>query len=235
VITIHSIPSAMLMLLVLASVHNARGADSAAATTPARTDAVVLPKPNLEGRVTLEKTLNQRRSVREYAPGAITLAELSQLAWAAQGITSTDGKRTTPSARAVYPLTVYFVANDVTGLAAGVYRYVPKDHSLARVATGDHVAAMSAATPRQEFIAHAPIIVVVAGDSALAAEKFGRRAERWTAMETGFVVQDIYLESTALGLGTVMVGSFDDVAIRGAIGLVAGQVPYAVMPVGRKK
>ena len=54
-------------------------------------------------------------------------------------------------------------------------------------------------------------------------------------METGFVVQDVYLEATALGLGTVMVGGFDDIALRGAIGLPTSQVPFAVMPVGRRK
>ncbi len=230
-----SILSVTLLLFVLAVAPDAGAAESATANPRPRPETVALPRPDLGGRVTLDGALAQRRSVREYAPGPLKLAEVAQLAWAAQGITSPDGKRTAPSARAVYPLTVYLVANDVAGLAVGVYRYVPKSHALALVAAGDHVTAVSAATSREEFIAHAPLVIVVSGDSTLAAEKFGGRAERWTAMETGFVVQDVYLEATALGLGTVMVGGFDDIALRGAIGLPTSQVPFAVMPVGRRK
>jgi len=215
----------------------ARGAIAAAfaAPPPSRPGVVMLPRPALNGRLSFEKTLSQRRSIREYAHGALTLAELGQLAWAAQGITGPEGKRTAPSARAVYPLTVYFVANDVADFAKGVYRYEPGGHALALVAAGDHVPALSAATSREAFIAPAPLLVVVAADSVLAAEKFGARAERWCAMETGFVVQDVYLQATALGLGTVMIGGFDDAALRRAIELPANQLPYALMPVGRKK
>jgi SagB-type dehydrogenase family enzyme len=195
---------------------------------------VALPKPDLEGRLTLERALATRRSLREFAPGELTLAELGQLMWAAQGVTSPEGKRTAPSARAVYPLAVYVVANDVAGLAAGLYRYEPKGHSLAAVASGDQRAGLAAATSRQAFVAGAPLVVIVTGDSALAAEKFGPRAERWVAMETGFVVQNVYLEATALGLGTVMVGGFDIAALRRGLALAAGHEPYAVLPVGRR-
>ena len=209
--------------------------DPAAANPPAHSGAIALPKPDLEGRVPFEKTLGRRRSVREFAPGALTLAEVSQLAWAAQGITGPDGKRTTPSARAVYPLTIYLVAHRVEGLEPGVYRYEPKEHALTRIAAGDPEAALTAAVPGQPFVAQAALVIVVAGDSALAKQKLGPRGERWSAMETGFVVQDVYLEATSLGLGTVMVGGFDDAGVRAAARLPDGQVPYAVMPVGRKK
>ncbi len=227
----HAVLSAALALSALGLVHDAHAA-APTATEPA---TVVLPKPDLAGTVTLEHALATRRSVREYATGALSLAEAGQIAWAAQGVTSPDGKRTAPSARAIYPLTVYLVANDVTGLPAGVYSYVPKTHALVLHAAGDHTAALAAVTPHEAFVGHAPLVVVVAGDSALAAQKFGGGAERWTAMETGFVVQDIYLEATALGLATLMVGSFDDALLRAAIALPAGMIPYAEMPVGRKK
>ncbi len=207
------------------------------AAGPARSaDPVVsLPKPDLKGKATLEQVLSQRRSVREYAPGALTLAEVSQLMWAAHGITGPNGKRTTPSARAIYPLEVWLVANDVKGLAPGVYRYVPLDHALATVAAGDHRAAVAAAAMGQKAIESAPVVVAVTGDSVLAAEKFRGRAAAWLGMEAGFVIQDVYLEATALGLGTVMVGGFNDAAVRGALGLPEGRVPLGLMPVGRTK
>lgn len=199
---------------------------------PAAT-TVALPAPDREGRFTLEQTLATRRSTREFAPEDLSLAEAGQLLWAAQGITGEGGKRTAPSARAVYPLEVYVVANRVAGLTPGTYRYDPEAHALAAM-PGEGRAAVAAATTRQAFVAEAPLVVIVTGDSLLAAEKFGPRAERWVAMETGFVVQDVYLQATALGLGTVMVGGYLDAPLR-AVGLRPGRVPYAVMPVGRKK
>ena len=208
---------------------------AATASLAAEPQAVALPKPALTGKVTLEQAIARRRSVREYAPGALTLAEVSQLMWVAQGITSPDGKRATPSARAVYPLQVWLVANDVTGLPAGIYRYEPKEHALALVAAGDQRDSMAAAASGQAPIEHASAIVAVIGDSALAATKFRGNADRWLGMEAGFVVQDVYLECTALGLGTVMVGGFEEGAARRALGVPPGWEALALMPVGRGK
>jgi SagB-type dehydrogenase family enzyme len=155
--------------------------------------------------------------------------------WVAQGITSPDGKRATPSARAVYPLQVWLVANDVTGLPAGIYRYQPKEHVLARVTAGPQRDSVAAAARGQAAIEHAAAVLAVIGDSALAATKFRGNADRWLGMEAGFVVQDVYLECTALGLGTVMVGGFDEPAVRRALGVPPGWEALALMPVGRRK
>lgn len=208
---------------------------AAPAQEPMVARTVALPGPDLAGKSTLESVLTRRRSVRAYLPGALSLGQVGQLLWAAQGITSPDGKRTTPSARAVYPLEVYVVADGIAGLPAGVYCYEPKGHALGLVAPGNHSAALAAAAPRQDFVARAPLAIVVVGDSLLAAQQFGAHAERWMAMEAGFVVQDVYLQATALGLGTVMVGGFEEGALRRALLLPAGRVPLALMPVGRKK
>jgi len=174
--------------------------------------------------------------VREYAPGALTLAEVSQLMWAAQGITGEDGrKRAVPSARAVYPIQVWLVAMDVNGLAPGIYRYEPEGHALALVRAGGPREAIVAATPRQAMFERAPAVVAVVGDSVLAAGKFGGNAARWLGMEAGFAVQEVYLQATALGLGTVMVGGFQPAPVRAALGLPEGSLPLGLMPVGRRK
>ena len=206
-----------------------------AAALAAERPTVALPKPDLTGRVTLEQAVSQRRSVREYAPGALTLAEVSQLMWVAQGITGPDGKRATPSARAVYPLQVWLVAHEVAGLPAGIYRYEPKEHALALVAAGDARDSVAAAARGQAAIQRAAAVVAILGDSALAAAKFRGNADRWLGMEAGFVVQDVYLEATALGLGTVMVGGFEESAVRRALGVPSGWEALGLMPVGRRK
>jgi SagB-type dehydrogenase family enzyme len=207
----------------------------APASAPPGAPVVVLPKPDTAGKVTLEQAIARRRSVREYAPGALTLAEVSQLMWVSQGITSPDGKRATPSARAVYPLQVWLVAEDVSGLPAGLYRYEPKEHALAPVATGSQRDSLAAAARGQETLRHAAAVVAVIGDSTLAATKFRGNTERWLGMEAGFIVQDVYLECTVLGLGTVMVGGFDESAVRHALGVPPGWEVLALMPVGRRK
>ncbi|MDH3681755.1 MAG: nitroreductase family protein, partial [Acidimicrobiia bacterium] len=83
---------------------------------------VQLVPPRHQSDVSVEEALLNRRSVREYTGAALTLAEVSQLLWAAQGTTNDQGFRTAPSAGALYPLEVYVVVGDVTGLAPGVYR-----------------------------------------------------------------------------------------------------------------
>ena len=230
-------PFALAVACLLAGAAALAQTAAAPQATPAAAPAslVALPKPDTTGRIPLEQAIARRRSVREYAPGALTLTEASQLMWVAQGITGPAGKRATPSARAVYPLQVWLVANDVTGLAPGIYRYEPKEHALALVTPGDPRASVAAAARGQASIQHAAAVVAVAGDSALAAAKFGGNAARWLGMEAGFVVQDVYLEATVLGLGTVMVGGFDESAAGRALGLPPGWEALALMPVGRRK
>jgi SagB-type dehydrogenase family enzyme len=210
-------------------------AAAAPAAVPGSASLIALPKPDVTGKVTLEKALATRRSVREYAPGALTLGEVSQILWAAQGITGPGGKRTTPAAHAIYSLEIWLAANDVKGLPPGIYRYAPQEHALALASAGDHRAAVTAATSGQECVQRAPAVVAISGDSLLTAEKFRQRGVTWLGMEAGFVVQSIYLQVTALGLGTVMVGGFDDEPARALLGLPAGKVPLAFMPVGRRK
>ncbi|MBM3957868.1 MAG: SagB/ThcOx family dehydrogenase, partial [Gemmatimonadetes bacterium] len=93
---------------------------------------IELPEPVLRGAVSLEQALAQRRSVREYTGEPVTLEEVSQLLWAAQGQTADWGARTAPSAGALYPLETYLVAGNVSGLEQGLYRYRPGEHDLLR-------------------------------------------------------------------------------------------------------
>jgi len=219
-------------LLLLTGPRTGLAAPSAA---PGAGQAVRLPGPDTTGKVTLERAIATRRSVREYAPGPLGLAEVSQLLWAAQGITGPGGKRATPSARAVYPLQVWLAANEVTDLPPGIYRYEPQGHALTLIAAGSPRDSLSAAARGQASIQRAAAVVTVLGDRRLAAERFGANAERWLGMEAGFVVQDVYLECTALGLGTVMIGGFDPTAARRALGAAADWEVLGLMPVGRRK
>lgn len=119
------------------------GADSGAPKT------LDLPEPRLKSECSIEQALLLRRSGRSYAGVPLTLAEVSQLLWAAQGVTDRRGLRTAPSAGALYPLETYVLVSKVEGLPAGVYRYQPHQHGLVETATGDRRAQLAAAALSQ--------------------------------------------------------------------------------------
>ena len=189
---------------------------------------VDLPEPVTDSGVSLEQVMLRRRSVREYTDEPLELAELSQLLWAAQGITDPSGKRTAPSAGAMGPLEVYVVTAD------GVSHYMPDGHRLKQKASGDRRMALSSAATDQEKVAKAPVVLVITGVMARTAWKYGGdRAWRYVNLEAGHAAQNVLLQVSALGLGAVPVGAFDDNGVMDVLGLPADHRPLYLIPVGR--
>jgi SagB-type dehydrogenase family enzyme len=219
-----------LLLTLLASAALARGAEPAAPAAPV---VVVLPAPKTDGTCSLERALQERRSLRAPAATPLTLEEIGQLCWAAQGVTDDKGHRTAPSAMASYPLELYVLAGAVTDLAPGFYHYEPGKHSLTLLAPGDRRTEFDEKAVGQGWAAKAPAIFVISG----VAGKMTRMKERssqfmWT--EAGLAAQGFFLEATALGLGSTYVGGFDPPAARSVLGLPDGEDVLAVLPVGHK-
>lgn len=193
----------------------------------------MLPPPMLDGRMSVERAMKERRSSREYQEGSISLIELSQLLWAAQGVTGKSGKRTAPSAGALYPLRVYVVAIDIRGLAGGVYRYGPDRHELERVVEDDIREELFDAALGQDSIEGAGAAIVIAAIFEKTRAKYGRRSDRYVFVEVGHAAQNIYLQSVPLGLGTVMVGAFEGENVRRLCGMGREERPVAIMPIGQ--
>jgi SagB-type dehydrogenase family enzyme len=187
---------------------------------------VELPAPRTEGDVSLEEALASRRSVREFTPEPLTLEQISQLLWAAQGITADWGGRTAPSAGALYPLEVYVVT------AEGISHYLPEGHRLATTPGEDLRGTLAAAALGQSQVADAPAVFVIAAVVARSAEKYGDRAERYVQLEAGHACQNLLLEAVALGLGAVPTGAFSDEGVRSALGLPQDEAPLYLVPVG---
>ena len=192
-----------------------------------------LPAPRFDGQLSIERGLRLRRSVREYLRGPLTLAEASQLLWAAQGTTDPSGLRTAPSAGALYPIEICLVAGEVTNLPPGIHRYDPGVHALNLVAAGDKRAALSAAAFDQTFIRTAAITLVFSAVYRRTAAKYGERAVRYVHMEAGHAAQNVYLQAASLHLGTVAVGAFHDDRVRQIIGAASEEQPLYIMPIGR--
>jgi SagB-type dehydrogenase family enzyme len=219
--------SGSILLLMMASTFGTARPAAAPAIGP-----VPLPSARTSGTVSVEAALRRRRSVREFSKEPLSLAQISQLLWAAQGITSSDGLRTAPSAGALYPLEIDLVAGNVAGLESGVYRYVPAAHHLLIVRKGDVRAALARAA-LQNWVQTAPAIVIVAAATARTAARYGRRAERYVQIEVGCAAENLALQAAALELGTVVVGAFDDGQIARIARLAADESPFLLMPVGK--
>ena len=196
-------------------------------------EVIQLPKPRLEGDVAVEKALAARRSLRRFGDEPVTLAEVGQLLWAAQGITDTArGFRTAPSAGALFPLEVYVVVGNVTGLDDGLYHYSPRSHTLMMVSSDDLRGKLYSASYEQSCLREAPVLFCVAAVYERTSVKYGAKAQRFAHIEIGHVGQNIYLQAVALGLGAVAVGGYDDAAVKAALDLPAEEVPLYLIPVG---
>jgi nitroreductase len=176
------------------------GSDSA--PTVRSGGSIALPAPRVDGELSVEQALVRRRSLRKFAHLPLPLSAVSQLLWAAQGITHPDGMRTAPSAGALYPLEVYLVAGAVIGLEPGVYHYQPSRHRLVLERTE---------------------------------RKYRQRTARYVHIESGHAAQNVYLQAEALGLGTTIVGAFDDGDLTRVVGLSGRVKPLALLPVGRPR
>lgn len=192
-----------------------------------------LPKPRAIGPVSLEEALRTRRSVRAFSQAPITLEELSQLLWAAQGITDPRGFRTAPSAGALYPLELYVVAARVKGLKPGVYRYIPRGHRLEARAQGDRRQALARAALGQPWVQKAPVVFCIAAFYERTTRKYGDRGLRYVHIEVGHAAQNLCLQAVALGLGAVTVGAFYDHEVAKVLDLPPEHRPLYLIPVGR--
>jgi SagB-type dehydrogenase family enzyme len=193
---------------------------------------IPLPTPKASGDNSLEQLLKKRRSVREFRDDALNLQQLGQLMWAAQGITHGEGLRTAPSAGALYPLELYVAAGKVEGLAAGLYHYYSGEHRLINTTSGDLRKSLSRSALQQPWVQHAPMVIVIAAKYSRTTRKYGDRGIRYVHIEAGSVAQNIYLQAQTLGLGTVIVGAFDDEAVASALHLPSDVRPLLLMPVG---
>lgn len=198
-----------------------------------RTDRVILPKPRYESPVSVEEALLKRRSIREFRSGSMTLHELGQLLWAAQGITAREGFRTAPSAGALYPLEVRLLAGSIDGIAVGLYQYDPRKHGLWGQDQADQRIALAQAALDQPVIAEASAVIALSAVYKRTTARYGERGIRYVHMEAGHAAQNIYLEAVTLRLGTVVIGAFDDRRVKEVLRLETQEEPLYLMPIGR--
>ena len=199
---------------------------------------ISLPRPSSDGKVSLEKAIRERRTIRDFRERSLSLNHLSQLFWAAQGITEpTIGRRAAPSGGALYPLDIYVLIgeNGVEKIEAGVYHYLPKEHSISPISKGDRRKEIASASLGQMWMAKAPVIFIITAEYKRITGKYGERGVRYALIEVGHVGQNLFLQAEALGLGAGIVGAFDDLEVSKVAGLPPKHEPLLIVPVGYKK
>ena len=175
---------------------------------------------------TVMKALSERHSAREYASKALSLADLSDLLWAANGINRPDsGKRTAPSAMNKQDVDVYVI------LQEGSYLYDAKNHQLNLVAEGDHRGAVAGG---QAFVKVAPVSLVLISDVSRLGD--ARKAQtQLMGADAGIVSQNISIFCSAAKLATVPRASMDAAQLKKVLKLKESQIPLMNHPVGYYK
>lgn len=197
-----------------------------------------LPQPSYSGEMSVERAIKGRRTVRSFRPDSLSIVQLSQLLWAAQGVTdSRRGLRSAPSAGAIYPLDIYAVVGKggVEALGSGVYRYRAVNHSLEVVLKEDRRKEVAHAALTQMWVATAPVVFVITAQYDRITSKYGERGIRYAHIEAGHVGENIILQAEAIGLAAGIVGAFRDEPLAHAIGAQNGTTPLLVLPVGYQK
>jgi len=205
--------------------------------TPA---SYILPPPMTSGEMSVEQALANRRSRRNFMDQPISIEQLSQILWAAYGVTEPrpnapqlrGGLRTVPSARALYPLEIYVIIGNVEGILPGVYHYISEEHKIVMVAEGDIRQEVGEAALGQRMIREAPATLFYSAVFSRMIPRYGDRGIMYTHMEVGHSAQNVYLQAEALGLGTVAVGAFSDERIRQLFMLSDEETPLYLMPFG---
>jgi SagB-type dehydrogenase family enzyme len=198
-------------------------------------EVIELPKPKKFSEISIEQAIGQRRSRRSYKDKPVKTSDISQLCWAAQGITEKRyGFRAAPSAGALYPLEIFLVVGN-SDLEAGIYHYSPLNHSLKCIKKGDYRRALCNASLHQEAIENAAMDIVITAIYERTKRKYGGRGERYVHMEAGHVAENIYLQAESLGLGTVSIGAFYDDEVKEVLSVPKEYAPLYIMPVGHRK
>jgi SagB-type dehydrogenase family enzyme len=200
-------------------------------------NTIKLPEPKIIGNMSVEQAIHDRRSIRSYNSIPLKLEDVSQLMWAAQGITNKNNNyRTSPSGSHVFPLEVYILIgeNCVNGLEKGLYHYDPFSHSLNQITKEDSRLKLSKASGSQPWVEKAPVNIIITGNYQKIMDKYpdDELCARFINDEAGHAGQNIYLESTARKLGTVAIGSFDNKQIHDILPIPSTEKIAYIYPVG---
>ena len=200
---------------------------------------VALTAPEIEGGMAIWKTLQKRRSHRDFAEVSIPSETLSQLLWATQGVTAVGGDtlfRTAPSAGGLFPIETYLVVNQVEGLDPGLYHLFLPEWELEFLSPGNYGVRLAQAALSQGMIAKAAVDFIWTAVIPRSAWKYEQRAYRYIYLDAAHICQNLYLACESLDLGCCAVGAFFDSEVNQLVGVDGNDETVVYMAaVGKKQ
>lgn len=202
-------------------------------------DSIALPIPSYRSGNSVEAMLKSRKSRLDFKEDSLTIPQISQILWAAQGVNVDWGDRTAPSAKSTYPLTVFLIANKIDGFDAGEYQYIPGEREMLhqlkpikKVEMGDAIFDLL----NQSSFNKIPAILVITGDMNKMAEAYGGIPhDKEVYLEAGYTTQNVALQIESLKLGTTVNTNFDELKLRELITVSSTDTIIALMPIGIPK
>lgn len=191
---------------------------------------IKLPAVDLKQKsLSVVEALATRHSVRTYSSKELSNQELSNLCWAACGVSRNNDFRTSPTAMNRKEIRLFVFTTK------GVYEYLPVENILKEKAKGDHRKLVAGTQGfSQDFVLEAPVSLVMVVDL----EKLGGQDERSKMMgcvDAGNVSENVNLYCQSVGLCTVPRATMDISGISTLLGLSDKQIPVMNNPVGYPK
>lgn len=174
--------------------------------------------------ITLANAIRSRESVREYARTPLTLHELAFALWCVQGVKEIVDNavtfRTVPSAGARHAFELYLLANRVTGLTPGMYRYLALEHSLAAVNLAAEIPhEISTGCLGQQCTTESAVLFIWTAVPYRMNWRYGERGYRYLHLDAGHSSQNLYLAAEAIGCGVCAIAAFDDDVMNDTLGI----------------
>ena len=183
-----------------------------------------------------DEIIERRRSTRVFSGQTLGLDYLARVLLSGNGVTHSKGAyemRSAPSAGALYPIDIYVIAYRVDSLEKGLYHFQVQDSSLALIKAGDFNEDIYRACNNQKTVGFSPATLILTARFDRSTIKYADRGYRYCYMESGAIAENVHIQAEALGLGTVIVGAFNDDAVSGLLDVDGvSEAPMIIMPLG---
>lgn len=199
---------------------------------------VSLPPIKAKSKGSITSAIYHRKATRTFKKESLTIEEISLCLWAGGGKTIdgvTGATRSYAAAGGIYPLEFYLIPENVKGLTKGIYKYQWKTHSLLKIKEGSFINHVADATYSMSFRSGSkPACIVITAIPSRTASKYGKRGEtHYVPMAVGGAGQTISLQAQEIGLGTYIIGAFEDRKIAEILVCRKNEFPMYVMPLGK--
>ncbi len=176
---------------------------------------LVTPGEMSIGKMPVIEAIRKRKSHRRFTGDPLSLEELSFLAWSTQGLRDREGRgsisrRTVPSAGARHPFETYLLINRVEGIQAGIYRYLPLEHSLYLLYTDpDLPGKVSEGCRGQEFVGEGAVVFIWTVIPYRMEWRYLMVSPKMIALDAGHLCQNLYIACESIATGTCAIGAYD--------------------------